>query len=79
MRVCGSWKAVAPKATYIFDRAYNAYGWWQELHEAKCRFVRRLKKNTRFAFLAWNTPQEEGVLADDVIQLQEARTHQKTR
>ncbi len=58
-------------ATYVFDRAYNAYGWWQELHEAKCRFVCRLKDNARFSFVEWRVPEGDGVLADDVIALRD--------
>jgi hypothetical protein len=71
--------AIVPKATYVFDRAYNAYSWWQELHEAECRFVCRLKKNARFSFLAWNAPYGEGVLADDVIEMREGGCHTPLR
>jgi hypothetical protein len=34
-------------ATYAFDLGYYDYGWWAKLDEAGCRFVTRLKKNTR--------------------------------
>ena len=58
-------------ARYVFDRAYNAYGWWQELHEAGCIFVCRLKDNARFSFVEWWEPVGNGVLADDIIRLRE--------
>jgi IS4 transposase len=34
-------------ATYVFDLGYYDYDWWAELHDADCRIVTRLKKNTR--------------------------------
>ena len=61
--------AIVAGATYVFDRAYNAYKWWQELQKEGCRFVCRLKKNARFTFVEWRVPEGEGVHADDVIQL----------
>ena len=39
---------IEPGATYVFDLGYYDYGWWAELHEAKCRIVTRLKSNTPF-------------------------------
>jgi len=70
---------ISPGADYVFDRAYNAYGWWQELHNHGCRFVCRLKKNARFTVLAWRIPQGEGVLADDVIRLKDEACHTPLR
>ncbi len=40
---------VEPGATYVFDLAYYDYGWWAELDAQGCRFVTRLKSNTRIA------------------------------
>jgi hypothetical protein len=34
-------------ATYVFDLAYYDFGWWAALDSAGCRFVSRLKDNTR--------------------------------
>lgn len=62
---------ITPGADYVFDRAYNGYAWWQELHDQGCRFVCRLKSSARFSFLEWRMPEGEGVLADDVIQLRD--------
>lgn len=61
---------ITPGAGYVFDRAYTAYGWWQELNDNGCRFVCRAKTNMAFTFEAWREPKGDGVLADDLIQLQ---------
>lgn len=37
---------IKPGATYVFDLGYYDFGWWAELHEAGCRLVTRLKRNT---------------------------------
>lgn len=63
---------ITPGADYVFDRAYNAYGWWQDLVDNGCRFVCRLKKNARFSFVQWRVPEGAGALADDIIQLQDS-------
>lgn len=34
-------------ATYVMDKAYCHYGWWQELHSASAFFVTRQKSNMR--------------------------------
>lgn len=56
-------------ADYVFDRAYNAYGWWQELQNKGCRFVSRLKKNAKFTFEEWRETDGDSVLSDDIVQL----------
>lgn len=33
--------------TYVFDLGYYDFGWWRDLHAARCRFVTRLKTHTR--------------------------------
>lgn len=38
---------ITPGMTYVFDLAYYDYGWWAKLDSSGCRFVTRLKKNTR--------------------------------
>mgnify|MGYP002032940950 CR=1 FL=1 len=32
-------------ATYVFDKGYTDYNWWQEIHRKKAFFVTRLKAN----------------------------------
>lgn len=34
-----------PKATYVFDKGYTDYAWWQDIHQAGAVFVTRLKTN----------------------------------
>jgi len=43
--VAGRRQPIEPGATYVFDKAYADYAWWQRLHEAGCRFVTRPKSN----------------------------------
>jgi len=43
--VVGRRQPIEPGATYVFDKAYADYGWWQRLHAAGCRFITRLKSN----------------------------------
>ncbi len=38
---------IEPGATYVFDLAYYSYEWWGRLDRAGCRFVTRLKTNTK--------------------------------
>jgi IS4 transposase len=35
-------------ATYVFDKGYYHFGWWQEIHDAEAFFVTRPKANTRW-------------------------------
>lgn len=44
--------APEPGATYVFDKGYADYAWWQTLHDADCRFVTRPKNNVRFKVIA---------------------------
>jgi hypothetical protein len=34
-------------ATYVFDLGYYEFRWWKAMHEKQCRFVTRLKTNTK--------------------------------
>lgn len=43
---------IEPGATYVFDLGYYDYGWWAGLHDAGCRIVTRLKKNTALSLVA---------------------------
>lgn len=56
-----------PGATYVFDLAYYDYGWWADLHAQGCRFVTRLKRNTRLTETARReVPQETNILSDRI-------------
>jgi len=39
-------------ATYVFDKGYCNYGWWERIAAAEARFVTRLKKNAAVQQLA---------------------------
>lgn len=39
--------AIEPGATYVFDKGYADYGWWQHLVDGGALFVTRLKNNVR--------------------------------
>ena len=41
-----------PGMTYVFDLAYYDFGWWADLDRRGCRFVTRLKKNTKLTVTA---------------------------
>jgi len=56
-------------ATYVFDRAYNDYGWYYEqMHLNNNRFVGRMKSNTLFE-VAKTLVSEGNVLQDQYIRL----------
>ena len=38
-------------ATYVFDKAYCDYDWWNRIHEIGASFVTRAKKNARFEII----------------------------
>jgi putative transposase len=37
-----------PQATYVFDKGYCDYAWWEKIAQGGARFVTRLKKNAAF-------------------------------
>jgi hypothetical protein len=37
---------IEPGSTYVFDLGYYDFAWWNQLDEAGCRFVTRLKSHT---------------------------------
>lgn len=56
---------IEPGATYVYDLGYYDYGWWAKIHDAGCRFVTRLKKNTPFAVVAKNpVPKNSNIVSD---------------
>jgi len=44
----GSTVAAEAGATYVFDKGYCSYAWWQEIHAGQAFFVTRKKSNARF-------------------------------
>jgi len=62
-----------PGATYVFDRAYNDYGWFSAMSERNIRFVGRMKSNARFEIVKLRPVSEDGVIEDALIRLTSAR------
>jgi len=54
---------IEPGTTYVFDLAYYDYAWWTRLDAAGCRFVTRLKRNTKLRD-AVSQPVPEGARKD---------------
>jgi IS4 transposase len=52
--------------TYVFDLAYYDYAWWAELDARGCRFVSRLKHNTRLDVTAERAAEADNILADRI-------------
>ena len=62
-----------PGATYVFDRAYNDYAWFNAMSEQGIRFVTRMKSNARFETVELRPVSEDGVIEDALIRLTSAR------
>jgi len=60
---------VQPGATYVFDKGYVDYGWWQKLHDADATFVTRLKANARRRDVQPRAAQGEGILEDNHLKI----------
>jgi hypothetical protein len=60
---------IEPGMTYVFDLAYYDFAWWAELDAEGCRFVSRLKSNTRLDVRAEQAVPEDGPVLSDRIGL----------
>jgi putative transposase len=65
---------IEPGATYVFDKGYYHFGWWQEINDNKAFFVTRVKTNTRLRAVKHRTLRKrkgEGftIIADDDVVL----------
>ena len=59
-----------PGATYVFDKGYYDFGFWNALDAEGCRFVTRLKKSSPTRLIETRAVDLEGpVLADRVVRL----------
>jgi hypothetical protein len=58
---------ITPGATYVFDLGYYDYAWWAKLDDAGCRFVTRLKSNTRLTIVTQNRVSKGGSILSDRI------------
>lgn len=56
--------------TYVYDKGYLDFGWWQSIHEAKAFFVSRIKTNTkRREVQEVMGPFGPGILADNWLRI----------
>jgi len=58
-----------PGATYVFDRGYYDFDWWQQIDQQGAFFVTRLKKNAAVSVVAQQalSPDDEAVILEDAI------------
>ena len=56
--------ALEAGATYVFDKGYTDYAWWQAIVEADAVFVTRLKSNAKRRDIREHTPEGEAIIAD---------------
>ena len=70
---------IEPGMTCVLDLAYHDYGWWARLDAAGCRFVSRLKTNTRLMMSAEHTVREQGAVIADRIGLLPQRMSRSRR
>lgn len=66
--------ALAEGTTYVFDKAYCRFDWWQQINDSKAFFVTRPKTNmrlrvTRRRFVPAPVGDGFGVLSDDEVSL----------
>ncbi len=60
---------IIANATYVFDRAYNDYGWYYEqMHLKGNRFVGRMKVNAQYVVTV-DQPVPDNILEDQTIRL----------
>lgn len=60
---------IIPQATYVFDRGYMKFSWWNELASMKCRFVSRMQKSVRYEVVSSNSAAGKNVIEDSIIVL----------
>lgn len=64
--------AIERYATYVFDLGYYDFGFWASLDAEHCRFVTRLKDNTRTTVIEERAaPDDTNILSDHVVRLPE--------
>jgi hypothetical protein len=69
---------IEPGATYVFDLGYYDYGWWNTMHQAGCRIVTRLKKNTKLTLTRERlVPPGGPILADRFGTLPKRQMHNR--
>ena len=56
-------------ATYVFDRAYNDYTWYQHMDKRDIRFVGRMKSSAKYEVVETLGPMGQAVIKDEIIRL----------
>ena len=57
-----------PGATYVFDKGYCDYGWWQQIDEIGAIFVTRFKRNAAIRVVSQNRCDGEVILSDEAVE-----------
>lgn len=58
-----------PGATYVFDKGYLDFRWWQAIGAAGALFVSRLKSNSQRQLLEARPPAGAAILADNLVRI----------
>lgn len=58
--------AIEPGATYVFDKGYCSYNWWNAIEQRKALFVTRFKRDAALKFVS-ERPVQAGILRDSVV------------
>jgi hypothetical protein len=58
---------IEPGATYVFDLGYYDFSWWSRLVAQGCRFVTRLKTNTRPRVLETRPVADGSITSDRIV------------
>lgn len=62
-----------PNATYVFDKGYTDYGWWQSIADAGAIFVTRLKSNVFRRNIQANPVVGEAIELDQKLKIGHAK------
>lgn len=60
---------IEPGTTFVFDKAYTDYAWWQQIEDAGAFFVTRLKANAHRRDLRLRPAMGDGILADRSLRI----------
>lgn len=60
---------IVPGTTYVFDKGYTDFNWWQDIVEAKAFFVTRLKSNAKRRNIEERRTTGDGIIADRTLQI----------
>lgn len=75
----GREEPVEKGATYVFDKAYCDYSWWNRIHEAGAVFVTRVKKKTRYEVIRLRCVKEGASQGEGFAILADTDVHICTR